>query len=204
MDGDSLQYHVLGATGTRYTIVAEDLLHDPKIWCNCPSGVIRKTMCRHIAELLSGDVTNLEDQSVDLYPLYRAFQSSPAFAAALAFPAKTVFDIARLPAIFHLVDRFCPAINDAGWVYQHDAMDPAKSVERLCLFGCHANGKAKKTPSHVLEYHPITWKLVAQPDGGLAREDIRPRPMPWTSNGVAFKSLGRAAPHFLRAAGVMV
>lgn len=70
-----------------------------------------------------------------------------------------------------------PELEAAGWSVTFEV---GADGDHVAAFGRFKNGKTRKAASAGVTYSKVTWDLVAQLDGTLARQNIRPRQRPWT------------------------
>jgi len=187
-----MQFQVQGSAKTPYIVTVYGSGADMDIRCNCPAGARGGLFCKHVAALLTGDVTNVVKGADQVALLADRAQGSPLIDRALMHNQP-----APLPPVASIDDietMFRAAIEAAGYgVMRHAEKDPLPS-EGLTLHAFFKNGRMKKGSLHELWYEPETADLVAQRDGSLAYENRRPKKRRWLVRGKNIRGRSFSSP----------
>lgn len=204
-----LTFLVQGSAREPYKLTAQGSGADLQIFCTCPASRKGGKFCKHAAALLMGDVTRLVHGHEDVIELKSRARSSPLLERALQhIPGKEgpPPELSSFKTLAEVRDRYGEQLAARGWHVSHEARD---GYEALCLHKRFKNGNPQRTAALFLAFEAMTWDLIAQPDGSLKKENIRPRQRPWSVGGRGMKTnawgtLPRALPAFLKAAGIPI
>lgn len=191
---DMLLFEVRGSRGNLYEVKAYGAGPDLIIVCSCPAWKKGGKMCRHVASLLCGDVTDLASGDEVLHLLTERAAGSALRPIAFSHAPKERATIA-VTSLEILRDLLLPQVEARGWevAISETSPDGWKSLSIHLRF---KNGKIRKKPAISLHFRPTDWDLVAT-ENGIERQNWHRRQRPWVVGSVAYASLERAAAEFI-------
>jgi len=187
---ERLTFRVRGSGNDLYKLVATRDHQGFRILCSCPAGRRGGLFCKHVAALLVGDVTRLEEPSdsvaalADMAAGHRLVDRAKVYEPA---PERHALDPAPVD-LAGMLELAVPRLTAAGLVGRiEDWLDDGR---RLAAYARFKNGKLRRTPSLSLTWEPTTSDAIVRPDGGIAWENIRPQVRPWSVRATDGGSVG--------------
>lgn len=149
-----LRFAVRGSSGEPYQVLATGEGDGLRITCTCAAGRFGRTMCRHVAALLVGDVSAVVEGVDGVTDLARRADGGPLIAAALAHEPRAwsakvgAADFVETGDFAEDLGATAREAERRGWVV-------ALSSTALECFGLTPTGRRRKAPDALILFDPM-------------------------------------------------
>lgn len=202
---ENLYFQVQGSCSKPYKVTFEGAGASLAAFCTCPAGKKAGTFCKHIAQILKGESSNIVEGSESLQELLERAQGSSLVEKAqthkAAPPKPAQIDLGSIQSLQDLVDYTENKL--AGTQNWHEYSSGENGAEKLCVYmrKYYKNGKPYKNPTLLISiaFEPYKREQIWDDDADdWIPGELQKKVMPWNVDGVNFGHFSSAASKYIK------
>jgi len=198
-----LYYYVQGSAQKPYTVTIKGEGKKLKVSCTCHAGMRGKLFCKHIAKLLTGDVSNVTEGSDSVEELVTrtkdSFLCSKAAEYISTHPDKNQRQLYNIKCIKDIIPTVESMLSGTGLWCEYISQN---NIDELSIYmrKTYKNGKPHKNPNLLLyfRYSPILISSYYDPDiDAFVEEEDGPSSRPYCVDKISYKKIESACSTFI-------